>query len=106
MTSAQQSEQVLGALKAADPEVTLRRTEFVARRWARSWCHGGLMALAMVVTGIVIYLAFRFEWKFGVAAIIANLHDVVIILGFFAFFQWEFSLSVLAGVLWRCWAIR
>ena len=57
------------------------------------------MALAFVVLGIVIYLAFRFEWKFGVAAIIANLHDVVIILGFFAFFQWEFSLSVLAAVL-------
>jgi preprotein translocase subunit SecF len=57
------------------------------------------MALAMVVVGIVIYLAMRFEWKFGVAAIIANLHDVVIILGFFAFFQWEFSLSVLAAVL-------
>ena len=57
------------------------------------------MALGMVVLGIVIYLAFRFEWKFGVAAIIANLHDVVIILGFFAFFQWEFSLSVLAAVL-------
>ena len=61
--------------------------------------HNGLMALGMVVLGIVLYLAFRFEWKFGVAAIIANLHDVVIILGFFAFFQWEFSLAVLAAVL-------
>jgi preprotein translocase subunit SecF len=61
--------------------------------------HDGLMALGMVVLGIVIYLAFRFEWKFAVAAIVANLHDVVIILGFFAFFQWEFSLTVLAAVL-------
>jgi preprotein translocase subunit SecF len=61
--------------------------------------HDGLMALGMVIIGIVIYLAFRFEWKFAVAAIIANLHDVVIILGFFAFFQWEFSLTVLAAVL-------
>jgi preprotein translocase subunit SecF len=61
--------------------------------------HDGLMALGMVVLGIMIYLAFRFEWKFSVAAIVANLHDVVIILGFFAFFQWEFSLSVLAAVL-------
>jgi len=61
--------------------------------------HGGLMALGFVVLGIIVYLALRFEWKFGVAAVIANLHDVVIILGFFAFFQWEFSLSVLAGVL-------
>ena len=99
VSSAQQSEQVIGALKAADPEVTLRRTEFVGPQVGEELVHGGLMALAMVVVGIVIYLAFRFEWKLGVAAIIANLHDVVIILGFFAFFQWEFSLSVLAAVL-------
>ncbi|WP_313299216.1 protein translocase subunit SecF [Diaphorobacter sp.] len=99
VTSAQQSEQVMAALKAADPEVTLRRTEFVGPQVGEELVHGGLMALGMVVLGIVIYLAFRFEWKFGVAAVIANLHDVVIILGFFAFFQWEFSLSVLAGVL-------
>lgn len=99
VSSAQQSEQVIGALKAADPSVTLRRTEFVGPQVGEELVHGGLMALAMVIVGIVIYLAFRFEWKFGVAAIIANLHDVVIILGFFAFFQWEFSLSVLAAVL-------
>ncbi|WP_353234849.1 protein translocase subunit SecF [Diaphorobacter ruginosibacter] len=99
VTSAQQSEQVMTALKAADPSVTLRRTEFVGPQVGEELVHGGLMALGMVVLGIVVYLAFRFEWKFGVAAVIANLHDVVIILGFFAFFQWEFSLSVLAGVL-------
>ncbi|RGE46467.1 protein translocase subunit SecF [Comamonas testosteroni] len=99
VTSAQQSEQVLTALKAQDAEVTLRRTEFVGPQVGDELMHNGLMALGMVVLGIVIYLAFRFEWKFGVAAIIANLHDVIIILGFFAFFQWEFSLSVLAGVL-------
>jgi len=99
VTSAQQSEQVLAALKSEDPGVTLRRTEFVGPQVGEELVHGGLMALGMVVLGIVIYLALRFEWKFGVAAIIANLHDVVIILGFFAFFQWEFSLSVLAAVL-------
>ena len=99
VSSAQQSEQVIGALKAADPEVTLRRTEFVGPQVGEELVHGGLMALGMVVLGIVVYLALRFEWKFGIAAIIANLHDVVIILGFFAFFQWEFSLSVLAAVL-------
>ena len=99
VTSAQQSEQVLTALKAEDAGVTLRRTEFVGPQVGEELVHGGLMALGMVVLGIVIYLALRFEWKFGVAAVIANLHDVVIILGFFAFFQWEFSLSVLAGVL-------
>mgnify|MGYP000986659283 CR=1 FL=1 len=99
VTSAQQSERVIGALKAADPEVTLRRTEFVGPQVGDELVKGGLMALGMVVLGIVLYLAVRFEWKFGVAAIIANLHDVVIILGFFAFFQWEFSLPVLAAVL-------
>ncbi len=99
VTSAQQSERVIGALKAQDPSVTLRRTEFVGPQVGEELVRGGLMALGMVVLGIVLYLAMRFEWKFGVAAIIANLHDVVIILGFFAFFQWEFSLSVLAAVL-------
>ena len=99
VTTAQQSEQVLTALKAQDAEVTLRRTEFVGPQVGDELMHSGLMALGMVILGIIIYLAFRFEWKFGVAAIIANLHDVIIILGFFAFFQWEFSLPVLAGVL-------
>jgi len=99
VTSAQQSEQVLAALKGQDDSVQLRRTEFVGPQVGEELVHGGLMALGMVVLGIVIYLALRFEWKFGVAAIIANLHDVVIILGFFAFFQWEFSLPVLAAVL-------
>ena len=99
VTTAQQSERVITALKVEDAEVTLRRTEFVGPQVGDELMHNGLMALGMVVLGIIIYLAFRFEWKFGVAAIIANLHDVIIILGFFAFFQWEFSLSVLAGVL-------
>jgi len=97
--SAQQSETVLNALKAQDAGVTLRRTEFVGPQVGEELATDGLKALAFVVAGIMIYLAFRFEWKFAVAAIIANLHDVVIILGFFAFFQWEFSLAVLAAVL-------
>ncbi|SDN82013.1 protein translocase subunit SecF [Polaromonas sp. JS666] len=99
VSTAQQSDKVLAALKAASPEVTLRRTEFVGPQVGEELAHDGLKALAMVVFGIMVYLAFRFEWKYAVAAIIANLHDVVIILGFFAFFQWEFSLAVLAAVL-------
>jgi preprotein translocase subunit SecF len=99
VSSAQQSEKVLSALKSADPAVSLRRTEFVGPQVGEELASDGLKALAMVVAGIMIYLAFRFEWKFSVAAIIANLHDVIIILGFFAFFQWEFSLAVLAAVL-------
>lgn len=99
VTSAQQSESVLQALKAAEPEVTLRRTEFVGPSVGEELVTNGLLALVVVMVGIIVYLAFRFEWKFGVAAAFANFHDVVIILGFFAFFQWEFSLPVLAGVL-------
>ena len=99
VSSAQQSEKVLSALKASDPDVTLRRTEFVGPQVGDELAEDGLKALAFVVVGIMVYLAFRFEWKFAVSAIIANLHDVIIILGFFAFFQWEFSLAVLAAVL-------
>jgi preprotein translocase subunit SecF len=90
---------VLSALKASDASATLRRTEFVGPQVGDELAADGLKALAFVVVGIMIYLAIRFEWKFAVAAIIANLHDVIIILGFFAFFQWEFSLPVLAAVL-------
>ena len=99
VSSAQQSDKVMVALKAADPEVQLRRTEFVGPQVGEELAADGIKALAMVVIGIMIYLAIRFEWKYAVAAILANLHDIVIILGFFAFFQWEFSLAVLAAVL-------
>src|SRR6187402_2660649 len=92
VTSAQQSDRTLAALKAQDAAVSLKRTEFVGPQVGEELVSNGLKALAMVVAGIMIYLAMRFEWKYAVAAIIANLHDVVIILGFFAFFQWEFSL--------------
>lgn len=99
VSTAQQSEKVLAALKSANSDVTLRRTEFVGPQVGEELAQDGIKALAMVVFGIMVYLALRFEWKYAVAAIIANLHDVVIILGFFAFFQWEFSLAVLAAVL-------
>ena len=96
-----QGEQVArSACAAAGAEpVKLSRTEFVGPSVGSELARDGALALAFTVVGIVIYLAFRFEWKFGVAGVIANLHDVVIILGFFAFFQWEFSLAVLAAVL-------
>ena len=99
LSSAQQSEKVMSALKTKDADVRLQRVEFVGPQVGDELTHDGLMALGMVVIGVMIYLALRFEWKYAVAAILANLHDVVIILGFFAFFQWEFSLSVLAAVL-------
>jgi len=97
--TAQIGESVMKSLEADAPGAQLRRVEFVGPQVGKELAENGAMALLLVIIGIVIYLAFRFEWRFSVSAIIANLHDVVIILGFFAFFQWEFSLSVLAAVL-------
>ncbi len=99
VSSAQQSETAFAALKKSDPGATLRRQEFVGPQVGEELVTDGLKALGLVVVGIMVYLALRFEWKFAVAAIVANLHDIVIILGFFAYFQWEFSLAVLAAVL-------
>jgi preprotein translocase subunit SecF len=99
LTSAKLSETVLAELSKAEPAVKLQRVEFVGPQVGKELLENGALALLFVSMGIVLYLWFRFEWKFGVAAIIANLHDVVIILGFFALFQWEFSLPVLAAVL-------
>ena len=82
----------------AEP-LRLSRTEVVGPSVGAELARDGAMALGFTILGIMAYLAFRFEWKFAVAGIVANLHDVVIILGFFAFFQWEFSLAVLAAVL-------
>lgn len=93
------SEQVLEGLRKQDAGVEMRRVEFVGPQVGKDLVENGALALLLVCLGIIGYLWLRFEWKFGLSAIIANLHDVVIILGFFAFFQWEFSLSVLAAVL-------
>ena len=98
-SSGQQSETVLAALKAQNPAVELRRSEFVGPQVGQELVEDGLKALALVIVGIMLYLAIRFEWKYAVSAIIANLHDVIIILGFFAFFQWEFSPPT---ARWRC----
>jgi preprotein translocase subunit SecF len=94
-----QSDAVMKALKAQDASADLKRVEFVGGQVGKELATDGALALLMVCVGIMVYLAFRFEWRFAVATIIANLHDVVIILGFFALFQWEFSLPVLAAIL-------
>jgi len=99
LSSAQLSERVLTALKADDASARQQRVEFVGPQVGRELFENGALALLLVALGIVGYLAMRFEWRFAVSAIIANLHDVIIILGFFALFQWEFSLPVLAAVL-------
>lgn len=98
-SSAQLSEEVLIALKSDGSNVELRKVEFVGPQVGKELFTHGITALLLVIIGIMAYLALRFEWRFAVAAIVANLHDVVIILGFFAFFQWEFSLTVLAAIL-------
>ncbi|HEY0635981.1 MAG TPA: protein translocase subunit SecF [Gammaproteobacteria bacterium] len=99
VSSAQLSERVMGLLKAQDASASQRRVEFVGPQVGEELYENGGLALIVVAIGIMAYLALRFEWRFAVAAIIANMHDVVIILGMFALFQWEFSLTVLAGVL-------
>jgi preprotein translocase subunit SecF len=99
LTSAKLSELVMQELKQLDGAVELRRVEFVGPQVGKELLENGALALLVVSIGIVLYLWMRFEWKFGVSAIIANLHDVVIILGCFSVFQWEFSLPVLAAVL-------
>ena len=99
VSTAQLSERVMSALKADDPAVTQQRVEFVGPQVGKELYENGALALLLVCIGIVAYLAMRFEWRFAVSAIAANLHDVIIILGFFALFQWEFSLPVLAAVL-------
>jgi preprotein translocase subunit SecF len=98
-SSAKLSETVIAALRQDDKTTELRRVEFVGPQVGKELVENGALALLLVSLGIVGYLAMRFEWKFGVAGLVANLHDVVIILGFFAFFQWEFSLTVLAAIL-------
>jgi preprotein translocase subunit SecF len=99
VTSAQLSEQVMVELRKDGVKVDMRRVEFVGPQVGRELFESGALALLFVCIGIVAYLALRFEWKFGLAAIIANLHDVIIIVGVFSIFQWEFSLPVLAAVL-------
>ena len=98
-SSSKISDDVLHKLKSGEASVEMRRVEYVGPQVGKELYDNGAIALLVVSLGIVIYLWIRFEWKFGLAAIIANLHDVIIVLGFFAFFQWEFSLSVLAAVL-------
>lgn len=99
LSGTQLSEQVLSALKSADSSVEMRRVENVGAQVGQELYENGALALLLVSFGIVLYLWMRFEWRYGVAAIIANMHDVVIIMGFFAFFQWEFNLTVLAALL-------
>ena len=99
LSSAKVSELIMAELRKQDQSVQMRRVEFVGPQVGSELLYNGALALLFVSLGIVGYLAFRFEWKFGVATIVANLHDIVIILGFFSLFQWEFSLPVLAAVL-------
>lgn len=99
ISSAQLSNQVMDILRADNDDVSLRQVEFIGPSVGSELVSNGLIALGMVIVGIIVYLSMRFEWRFALSAIMANMHDIVIIVGCFAFFQWEFSLTVLAGVL-------
>jgi len=99
INAAETSNRVLAAVRTVDPSVELRRVDFVGPQVGKELYDSGALALLVVAFGIMAYLAIRFEWRFAVAGMLANLHDIVIILGVFAFFQWEFTLTVLAGVL-------
>jgi len=99
MSGSQVSERIMTALKADGTEVELKRLDFVGPQVGDELYENGALALLVVCLGIMAYLTVRFQWKFALAGIVANLHDVVIILGCFAFFQWEFNLTVLAGIL-------
>ena len=99
ITSEQLSRIVLRTLQTDDPKVQLRKVDFVGPSVGEELVTHGATATILVCLGIMTYLAIRFEWRFAIAAIIANMHDVVIILGCFALFRWEFSLTVLAGIL-------
>jgi len=99
ISGAQVSEQIMTTLRTDQTEITLKRVDFIGPQVGKELFESGALALLVVCAGIMGYLAIRFQWKFALAAIIANLHDVVIILGCFAIFQWEFSLTVLAGIL-------
>ncbi|HQD66401.1 MAG TPA: protein translocase subunit SecF [Casimicrobium huifangae] len=112
ITNAQMSENLFKAVCGARPvsdtktacgdgaeKIELKRVEFVGPQVGKELFESGALALVLVIAGIMMYLAIRFEWRFAVSAIIANLHDIIIILGLFAIFGWEFNLPVLAGVL-------
>jgi preprotein translocase subunit SecF len=99
VSTSQTSNRVMETLKTATPDVTLKKVDFVGPQVGKELYDNGALALFVVAAGIMLYLAIRFEWRFALAGIIANAHDIVIILGMFAFFQWEFTLTVLAGVL-------
>ena len=98
-TSGQQAQEVMAGLNQDEPQARMTRVEFVGPQVGEELATDGLTALLLVVFGIIVYLAFRFEWKFSVSAIIANMHDIVLVLGLFSIFQWEFSLPVLAAIL-------
>lgn len=99
VTSAQVSEVVLKALREREPKVEMKRVEFVGPQVGAELLYDGLLALIVVTLGIMTYLAVRFEWKFAVGAIVATFHDVILVFGLFAIFQWNFDLTALAAIL-------
>ena len=97
--SAQLSDKAMQALRKQNPGVEMRRVEFVGPQIGNELAEQGGLAMIYALIGIFIYVIVRFQWRFAPGAIIATVHDVVIILGIFSFFQYEFDLTVLAAIL-------
>jgi preprotein translocase subunit SecF len=97
--SAQLSEDVLKALRQQDAGVEMRRVEFVGPQVGEELAEKGGLAMIYALIGILIYIMVRFQWRLAPGAVIALVHDVVIIIGFFALFQYDFDLTVLAALL-------
>jgi len=98
-SNAKLSNDVMSALRADNTKVQMRRVEFVGPQVGRELADQGTLAMLYALIGILIYVAWRFEWRFAVGSVAALVHDVLITVGFFSLFQFEFTLPVLAAIL-------
>jgi preprotein translocase subunit SecF len=98
-SSAKLSTEVLNALQQVDAGVEMRRVEFVGPQVGEELTEKGGLAMLYALIGILIYVSLRFEYRFALGAVVALVHDVIITLGFFSLFQFEFDLTVLAALL-------
>jgi preprotein translocase subunit SecF len=97
--SSQVGQKILALLKQTHPDVVMRRVEFVGPQVGQDLILSGVLAVVVALFLILIYVMFRFQWKFSVGAIVATFHDAIIVVGVFSVFWIPFDLSVLAAVL-------
>jgi preprotein translocase subunit SecF len=97
--SVELSENALNVLRQQNAAMEMRRVEFVGPQVGEELTEQGALAMIYALIGILIYIMVRFQWRFAPGAVVALVHDVLIIIGFFAFFQFDFDLTVLAALL-------